>query len=100
MIYIFFFLSIIYISLCGYSKLFKVYFLRNNENYLTKDQNNFPILPTLISFNTFPNPFNLSCNIEFLLPQSQKLKIQVVNVLGNQVRILNDSILIEGNYRF
>ena len=71
-----------------------------NENYLTKDHTDFRIIPTLTSFNTFPNPFNPLCNIEFLLPQSQKIKIQVVDILGNEIKILNNGILSKGNHRF
>ena len=71
-----------------------------NENYLSKDQNDLPIIPEFISFSAYPNPFNPICNIEFQLPQSQFIKIRINDILGNEIKILNNNILSKGDHQF
>ena len=71
-----------------------------NENYLSKDQNDLPIIPEFTSFSAYPNPFNPICNIEFQLPQSQFIKIRINDILGNEIKILNNNILSKGDHQF
>ena len=45
----------------------------------------------------YPNPFNPQTNIEFLLKESGKVKIEIFNILGQKVRILMDQYLEKGH---
>lgn len=40
--------------------------------------------------NNYPNPFNPSTKIAFVLPQSDRVKITVYNILGREVAVLAD----------
>ncbi len=44
----------------------------------------------------YPNPFNPSTEIKFLLPQSSNVEINIYNILGEKVRTLVDRILPAG----
>ncbi|MBN2000128.1 CotH kinase family protein [candidate division KSB1 bacterium] len=50
-------------------------------------------------FNVYPNPFNMSTNIEFLIPNNSKVSLYVVDVRGRQVSCLIDNFLPAGRYR-
>ncbi|KUG25627.1 hypothetical protein ASZ90_004547 [hydrocarbon metagenome] len=47
----------------------------------------------------FPNPFNPSTNIEFSLPQNQKVTLKVYDILGRLVSTLVDRELNAGNHK-
>ena len=44
----------------------------------------------------YPNPFNPSTTIRFTIPQSERVKVEVINVLGRRVRTLVDATLPAG----
>lgn len=44
----------------------------------------------------YPNPFNPATTIEFSLPKSSHVRLTVLNVLGQKVRILADEFLTAG----
>jgi photosystem II stability/assembly factor-like uncharacterized protein len=49
----------------------------------------------------FPNPFDdTGTNISFLLQQSQKVSIQIYNLIGQKAQTLFDGLLNEGDKRF
>jgi hypothetical protein len=48
----------------------------------------------------FPNPFNGSTTIEVKLKESGLMKIEIFNILGQKVAVLNDRPLAAGRYRF
>jgi hypothetical protein len=48
-------------------------------------------------FQNYPNPFNPGTNIEFLLPKSGQVKIEIFNILGQKVRTLVDQHLKAGH---
>jgi len=48
-------------------------------------------------FQNYPNPFNPVTNIEFLLPKSGQVKIEIFNILGQKVRTLVDQHLKAGH---
>jgi hypothetical protein len=61
------------------------------------------ILPTTYAlYQNFPNPFNMSTNITFYLPdtgpQPAKVELKIFNILGGLVRTLVDESLSPGKY--
>jgi len=46
----------------------------------------------------YPNPFNPSTNIKFTLPTSEMVKLQIYDILGNEVSILVDELKQAGVY--
>ena len=47
-------------------------------------------------FPNYPNPFNNSTTIDFVLPKADRVKLSVYNVLGEQIKTLFDSYLPSG----
>jgi hypothetical protein len=47
----------------------------------------------------YPNPFNPTTSIPFALPTESKVKIEVFNLLGQRVAVLEDGIMQAGNYK-
>jgi len=70
------------------------------DNYLKSYYDKSQLIPTNILSNVYPNPFNPTCKIDIQLEQDQFVKIIVNNLLGNQIKILNDKKLQKGNYQF
>ena len=57
------------------------------------------VLPTrFILSQNFPNPFNPSTTIEYDLPYTSNVKIEVFNILGQSVRTLVDTKQIANRY--
>jgi len=46
----------------------------------------------------FPNPFNLSTQVRFVLPNNSKVSIKVYNLLGKEIATLLDKEMSPGNY--
>jgi hypothetical protein len=49
--------------------------------------------------NAYPNPFNLATTIQFAIPFSEKVKIDVYNVSGQRVITLADGVFIAGTHQ-
>ena len=47
----------------------------------------------------YPNPFNPSTEIQFAIPTSQKVTINIYNLLGKQVKTLVDKNVAAGRYK-
>jgi len=69
------------------------------ENYLRFHLEE-PFFPTNISLSTYPNPFNPLCKIDIKLEHQQFIKIMVNDLLGRQIKLLNNRILPKGSYQF
>ncbi|WP_457565839.1 FlgD immunoglobulin-like domain containing protein [Caldithrix abyssi] len=48
----------------------------------------------------YPNPFNPQTTIEFSLPQHERVRLEIYNILGQVVRTLVNDELSAGNHRF
>ncbi len=46
----------------------------------------------------YPNPFNDQTLIQFFLPEEAQTRITVFDILGREIKILNDKVLIPGTY--
>ena len=68
-----------------------------NENYLRSFHS--VVIPKLISFHTFPNPFNPLCFIKFQLKKSDLVRIKIYDLLGNEIQVLNNRTLPSGEHR-
>jgi len=64
--------------------------IRPSEN--TSIENN-------LFLDNYPNPFNDSTTIEYLLRESARVRISIFNVLGERVKLLTDSFQTPGTYR-
>jgi hypothetical protein len=57
-------------------------------------------LPSVFTLNqNYPNPFNPVTVIEFALPKSSQVKLEVFNVLGQVIETLVDRPMPAGNYK-
>jgi hypothetical protein len=56
--------------------------------------------PTEYSISNYPNPFNPSTTISFNLPKSGDTKLEVYNILGEEILSLVDEQLAAGNYEY
>jgi hypothetical protein len=43
-----------------------------------------------VLLQNFPNPFNPATKIRFGLPRKEKVKIEILNILGQQVAVILD----------
>ena len=68
-------------------------------NLLITDIVNNNVLPTKFELSqNYPNPFNPVTKISYQIPQSTKLKIVVYDMLGNEVKILENGYKEAGYY--
>jgi hypothetical protein len=49
-------------------------------------------------FQNYPNPFNPSTTIEFMLPISEKVKLDIFNITGQKVETLVDQRMKAGEH--
>lgn len=56
-------------------------------------------LPDQIDLFCYPNPFNSQTNIEFRLQKSEKIKLSIFNLLGEEIRVLIDDYMEAGKYK-
>jgi fibronectin type 3 domain-containing protein len=54
----------------------------------------------LTLYPNMPNPFTALTNISFYLPNSAKAKLEIVDILGNTIKVLNNSTLDAGKHDF
>jgi hypothetical protein len=61
------------------------------------DNSTLPTLATELHSN-YPNPFNPSTTISFSIKETEEVKIEIYNVLGQKIITLQDGILDQGNH--
>jgi len=59
--------------------------------------NNIPLKFEL--YQNYPNPFNPSTEILFTIPNQQRVKLTVYNLLGEEVKVLVDETMASGKYK-
>ncbi len=79
----------------GYS-LFEIEVFNNTTSDVNDTENNLPFNFSLS--NNYPNPFNPSTKIEYTLPKSSNVKIEIYNSLGQLVNVLENSFRTAGRY--
>ncbi|MBK8946147.1 MAG: T9SS type A sorting domain-containing protein [Ignavibacteriae bacterium] len=96
------------------NNIFDIEVDKNNNLWIATDKgvSNFPNTPTSIkniinenyklSLSNFPNPFNPTTNIEFAIPKTSKVKLEIYDNLGKLVEVLLDKKINAGihNVRF
>ncbi|MBT6019007.1 T9SS type A sorting domain-containing protein [bacterium] len=58
------------------------------------------LLPTEFSSKAYPNPFNPYVNISYALPTTENVKIDIVNLLGQNVKTLVNTMQTPGSYTY
>ena len=48
----------------------------------------------------YPNPFTPVTNIDLTVPFTDKVSISIFDILGKEVSILHNGILVSGHYQF
>ncbi len=74
----------------------------NSEWLLTgwgNDLQNESQLSRAIIVNNYPNPFNITANIEFVLPTEREVNLRVYNILGQEVAVLAAGMHKAGHHR-
>ncbi len=55
-------------------------------------------LPAALELSSHPNPFNATLNINYSLPSSGQVKLEVMNILGERVALLENGRYSAGSY--
>lgn len=69
-------------------------------NMVSINNNNNELISENFEVNTFPNPFNLSFTIDFKLSQNGKIKIELYEISGKKIKIIENKDLHSGNYKY
>ena len=54
---------------------------------------------SFVLLNNYPNPFNAQTIISYYLPKSEKIRIEIFNILGQRVKVLYSGAQSEGWHR-
>jgi predicted esterase/predicted GH43/DUF377 family glycosyl hydrolase len=71
-------------------------FLHKDPTGLVKNDENIPI--EFVLEQNYPNPFNPSTKIKFALPKADKVKIELYNTLGQNVKTLLNKAMKAGHH--
>jgi hypothetical protein len=71
-----------------------------NNNLITGINEEFIPLSPEIKISSYPNPFNAETQIDVIIPNGEHTKISIVNILGEEILMLNNSYLKEGKHSF
>ena len=69
-----------------------------NECNTLSNKSESTILPTEFSSKAYPNPFNPYVSIAYNLPKAEKVKVEIVNLLGQNVKTLVNGMQTPGSY--
>lgn len=80
------------------SHYYHLYFKKKKINVGIDDENLLPV--TNYELGNYPNPFNNTTLISFVLPQISKVKLEVFNAKGELVQSLNNCKLKSGKHTY
>jgi len=69
-----------------------------DPDYSSKDDNGSELLPSSFGINVYPNPFNSTVNIKYSLPAKGRYTLEVLNLLGQRVSLLEEGVSTSGIY--
>lgn len=72
--------------------------LRGMEGEFTSVENVSDTPQSLLLHQNYPNPFNPSTTIRYELPESQRVKVSVYDMLGREVAVVVDDIKTAGSH--
>lgn len=67
-------------------------------NYITLAVEESKFTPLELEASIYPNPFNISTNIKYIIPISGHVNIKVYNILGQEIKLLVNQKLHKGNH--
>jgi hypothetical protein len=71
------------------------------RSFATTDKQQSDVLPTEFAlFTNYPNPFNARTVVRFALPEECTVKMEVFNILGQNVALIVDRLLPAGYYQY
>jgi photosystem II stability/assembly factor-like uncharacterized protein len=88
-------------SLTGWSVVFS-YNLAHTTNgggTITKILNNEQTIKDYKLYQNYPNPFNATSNIKYVIPKSSNVRIEVMDVLGRNIKTLVNEKQTAGTYQ-
>ncbi len=56
------------------------------------------VVPYSISINNFPNPFNSSTVIQYIIPEESNISLDLYNSIGEKIKNLSDGFKRAGEY--
>ena len=62
------------------------------------EENN--IIPSVISINAYPNPFNPSTTLSFSVPLEGMIQISIYNITGQEIEQLTNEYKTPGTYEY
>ena len=65
---------------------------------LINDDNKEPIPDGFKLSQNYPNPFNPTTTINYTIPKASNVRIEVFNILGQSVQLLENSFKTAGSY--
>ena len=72
----------------------------NDPTILSNEDESFSIIPEVFSSKAYPNPFNPYVKISYELPNLENVTVNIVNLLGQNVKTLVNSIHSPGSYTY
>ena len=71
----------------------------NEYSKISMEPYNLDIIPKVFElYQNYPNPFNPSTQIDFSLPESANIQLEIYNILGQKVQTLKNERMAPGHY--
>ena len=71
----------------------------NEYSKIFMEPYNLDIIPKVFElYQNYPNPFNPSTQIDFSLPESANIQLEIYNILGQKVQTLKNERMAPGYY--
>ena len=71
----------------------------NEYSKISMEPYNLDIIPKVFElYQNYPNPFNPSTHIDFSLPESANIQLEIYNILGQKVQTLKNERMAPGYY--